>query len=608
MAEPIIDGTGSGFRAAVDVSNRLLVRTEGITVGSLSVSAGSETWVQNTVEVSGAVDIDNLYAGSSVWQGEVWGVSGIVVGSITSMPSISVTTGSESWIQNTVEVSGSVDIDNRVAGSIVNMPITPVSGTVFSDIAGSVAITSPISVTTGSESWIQNVVEVSGAIFTDGDITGSFAISTAIVPVSGTITANIVDPVAVGSYTTQEVLGSVAISSPISVTVGSESWIQNFEDLGSTVVIDDPVSVGSYTTQEILGSVAISSPINVTTGSESWIQNTVEVSGAKLSDLVGSFAVTNFTAIGSNVVVTNFDDLGSNVLVQNTVAVSGTAFQEILGSVAISSPINVTTGSESWIQNVVEVSGAIFTGGDITGSVVVSSMPGVVGVSGTLFQDIAGSVAITSPISVTTGSESWIQNTVEVSGAKLDDIAGSVAITNFNAIGSDVVVTNFNDLGSTVVIDLPVEVSGAIFTGGDITGSFVIINDPVPVSGVFNVQTGSETWEQNKVEVEQTRGIFNSSGTTFIGSFTGSRLITPGAGSNLFLKGFTASAELATKFGIAFSGGTAIDVGNWSIPNSGTVAMNMIGMEPSGAVNQPLMVKMFNAGSLHFTAFTKDSL
>ena len=135
------------------------------------------------------------------------------------MPSISVTTGSESWIQNTVEVSGSVDIDNRVAGSIVNMPITPVSGTVFSDIAGSVAITSPISVTTGSESWIQNVVEVSGAIFTDGDITGSFAISTAIVPVSGTITANIVDPVAVGSYTTQEVLGSVAISSPISVIV-----------------------------------------------------------------------------------------------------------------------------------------------------------------------------------------------------------------------------------------------------------------------------------------------------------------------------------------------------------------------------------------------------
>jgi len=62
-------------------------------------------------------------------------------------------------------------------------------------------------------------------------------------------------------------------------TTGSESWIKNFDDLGSTVIIDDPVTIGSYTTQTIVGSVAITNAISVTTGSESWIKNTVEVSG-----------------------------------------------------------------------------------------------------------------------------------------------------------------------------------------------------------------------------------------------------------------------------------------------------------------------------------------
>ena len=41
MAESLIDGTGSGFRAGVNASNRLLVQTEGISVGSLTVDAGS---------------------------------------------------------------------------------------------------------------------------------------------------------------------------------------------------------------------------------------------------------------------------------------------------------------------------------------------------------------------------------------------------------------------------------------------------------------------------------------------------------------------------------------------------------------------------------------
>lgn len=70
MAEAIIDGIGSGYKVQVDDSNRLMVRTEGIgvgsvTVGSIIVEGGSEMWIQNTVEVSGIVSVDNV--GSNSW-------------------------------------------------------------------------------------------------------------------------------------------------------------------------------------------------------------------------------------------------------------------------------------------------------------------------------------------------------------------------------------------------------------------------------------------------------------------------------------------------------------------------------------------------------------
>ena len=110
-----------------------------------------------------------------------------------------------------------------------------------------------------------------------------------------------------------------------------------------------------------------------------------------------------------------------------------------------------------------------------------------------------------------------------------------------------------------------------------------------------------ETWT-----VTNERGNFNFSGVSFTGSFTGSNIITPGTGSSLFLKGFNASAEIATQFSLVFSGGNKI--GTFNIPNSGTIAMNLIGMEPSGATNQPIMVEMNNAGSLHLTVYTMDSL
>ncbi len=108
--------------------------------------------------------------------------------------------------------------------------------------------------------------------------------------------------------------------------------------------------------------------------------------------------------------------------------------------------------------------------------------------------------------------------------------------------------------------------------------------------------------------VEQDRGIFRTSGLVFHGSQTGSNFITPGAGSKLFLKGFTASTDLATNFGLNFSGGTNTFIGEYFMPNSGLEMFNYVGMEPSGATNQPLMINLFNAGSVRITAFGNDSL
>lgn len=77
MAEAIVDGIGSGNYAHVDDTNRLFVRTEGISVGSISVSAGSETYIKG-----GSIEVYNVVQ---------------TAGSIYSMPAVSVAAGSEAF-------------------------------------------------------------------------------------------------------------------------------------------------------------------------------------------------------------------------------------------------------------------------------------------------------------------------------------------------------------------------------------------------------------------------------------------------------------------------------------------------------------------------------
>lgn len=183
MAEVIIDGIGSGYAAKVDNTNRLWVQTEGITVGSLSVSAGSETWIKG-----GSISVYNMVAGSIVY-----------------MPAVSVTAGSESYIKG-----GSISVYNRVAGSIVDMPIVGISGTYFSDMIGSVRAQS----VQATNPWT-----VSGNVM-----------------VSGTVGIN--NPSAIGSYTGMSNgsmwfgggVGSVMISGTANVNISA--------GIGSVYIID----------------------------------------------------------------------------------------------------------------------------------------------------------------------------------------------------------------------------------------------------------------------------------------------------------------------------------------------------------------------------------
>jgi hypothetical protein len=96
---------------------------------------------------------------------------------------------------------------------------------------------------------------------------------------------------------------------------------------------------------------------------------------------------------------------------------------------------------------------------------------------------------------------------------------------------------------------------------------------------------------------------FGYSGATFTASGTATNVWTPGTGSAAQLKGFSASARQLSTFRILFSGGGVI--GQWTIPASGTVAMNMYGMEPSGAANQPIALGLLTGGSVDISVFAR---
>ena len=565
------------------------VTTPWIVLGSVyvdnqisEVTVGSESWIQNFGELGSTVVVDNLYAGSESWVKEVpkteTYISGLSVGSIISMPEINVTTGSENYIQNWGELGSSRVITNLYAGSEVYQGTFPWTGSIIS--------MPDVSVTAGSEQWIKGgSVEVyTGSIYVTNFAAGTgYAGSDSYIPAGSVIITNLV-------------AGSIVSQPDINVTTGSENWIMNFGDLGSSrvvtnlytgsqlyqgerygvsgivevnnrvagsivnipnVTINDASTIGSYTTQNILGSVAITSPISVTAGSESWIKGgsliAMGMSGAGIyplyTDDTGTLNVNAEVTTGSEVWIkggsTSIYDLGSNAWVYIN---SGTQY------------VDVATGS-IYVTNF--AAGTGYAGSDAyipAGSVIVTNTVNVEAGS-IVYQGTTpwvGSIISMPDVGVTTGSENWIQN--------------------FNVLGSDRVITNFSDLGSSRIVS-NLYAGSEVYQGTNpwqIAGSIWSMPD-------INVSTGSEQYIQNFGDLGSSRVITN------FGVLGSSRVVTNlYAGSKVYSGDFYTGSKFYQEETFGVSG--IVEVSNrvaGSIVNMPVIAGSFVVTNPITDVGSP---------------------
>ena len=700
MATPIIDGRGSGNRAGVDSASRLLTTGSITSMPSISVAADPATTKVGDAGL-GSASLVGAYDGAADIQALriVNGSHLLIAGSISSLPSIF--TSEASVVKDGTETLGSstiiggmwngsmfpVRIDNgshvMTAGSIVTMPTIGISG--IEDIGSVVIKSAPLIGVSGLVFTQGNIVGsfaqkgigsiviksapligVSGAIFDSGDITGSMVISqstklgvSGIVEVSNRVAGSIVnmpdinvteDSVAkIGT----EHLGSGAVVGGVSngsmfpfimalgsfaLTAGSITHIPTTTVIATNLDIRDLSSASDSVST--VGSVQVnagsvrSQAVQIT---NPWIVlgSTRMIPGADLP-ITGSVKVLSHT--GSLEV---FQTTNSDMQVQatqegtwNIAALTAGSVQVNAGSITIGRTVDV---SGSKLDKLV---GSMHVPNRVAGSIV--NMPSVVVTSTNL--DIRDLDAATDKvgIGISTGSVEVFQTVnadmqVQATQEGTWNVGTLTSITN-RVAGS--IVNLPPVLGSISAIERTVDVSGGIFTGGDLTGSVslqgigsVIISSAplIGVSGliftegnltgsvslqgvgsiyVSNIGSIGQAAPAKPFIIEPIRDTFGFSGATFIGSFTGSRMILPGTGSKIFLKGFNISAELASKCRIFFSGTAAGNgtINIFNLPNSGTVAMNLLGMEPSGGVNQPITIGKFDTGSIHVTVFSRDSL
>lgn len=298
----------------------LSVESVFVTSGNVYIASGDNLNLGTTWSGVGSTLVTNLYAGSNSFlfgkSGGTWMPLAVQSGTeaiLRTTADVSVTTGSESWVKNFDELgssrvitAGSIIITNQT--EIGSLAIQTIDGTVSTNInnpetigsytglyigsenyipAGSVIITNTPSVNQGTDPWIINgSVNVNNNITVVQDSTLR-QITAGSVIVTDIPNVDINNPSTIGSYATQNIIGSVNIDNTItvqstnldirdltaatdSVTTGSESWIKNFDNLGSnriitagsvivtntiTTNINNPSTIGSYSIQTINGSI-----------------------------------------------------------------------------------------------------------------------------------------------------------------------------------------------------------------------------------------------------------------------------------------------------------------------------------------------------------------
>jgi len=319
MAEMLMDGIGSGNNAIVDDSHRLWVAGSITSMPAITAAADPATTKIGAAGL-GSASLIGAYDGVNVQSTRIEAGSYLIVaGSISSMPTVSVSAGSESYIKG-----GSISIYNVVqtAGSIYSMP--------------------SISVSTGSNVWVQNPIGISGT----NDI-GSVVIKSA--PVLGISGAKLDD-----LKVTNQVAGSIVYLPPITAT--------NLDIRDLTVTSDSIVTLLGSTSvyNRIAGSVVNMPAVDI--NNPATIGSWTGYTGSIWSMPTTTVASTNLD-IRDLVAVTDSVTTGSNIWIQNPVGISGT---NVIGSVVIKS------------APLIGVSGLIFINGNMTGSMAMKGIGSVI--------------------------------------------------------------------------------------------------------------------------------------------------------------------------------------------------------------------------------------
>jgi len=246
MPEQIISASGPQYGMIINPDGSINSSITGsIFIGSVSASIDS-IYVQSG---------DNI----NINKTEVY-ISGITLGSIISIPSITATVGSQQWVQNFNDLGSSRVIEN------------------FPDYY------------LGSKVWQAEVIEVSGNVTIEN--------SSFIVTLGSTVIDNFNELGSNRLITNFDELGSSRIINNFD-ELGSSRLITNFNELGSDRVITNFDELGS--SRNITNFDELGSSRNVT----------------NFGELGSNRVIDNFNELGSNRVITNFDDLGSSIVVEN---------------------------------------------------------------------------------------------------------------------------------------------------------------------------------------------------------------------------------------------------------------------------------------------------
>ncbi len=491
---------------------------------AVSVTTGSESWIKNVVGVtpSGTFDVDTgLYVGSESWVKETPKTE--VYGSGTFEVTGEFSTGSEVYVQNFGDIGS-----KRVITNLGDLGSSVTQGTDPWVISGVISNLSEVSVTAGSESWIKNVVGVTPSGTFDVE-TNLYAGSKAYIPAGSVIVTN---RVAGSIVNMPSIIGSVNIDNADEVGgyAGSIAIVDNFGDLGSKRVITNVVGVtpsGTFDVETNLyagsesvvtaGSVHITNPDDVGgyAGSEVWEQNIY--TGSKVYQ-GNRFGISGIVDIG------NFGDLGSKVVVTNfgilgSSVTQGTTPWVISGVISNLDEVTVTTGSESWIKNY----------GDLGSKRVITNVIGVTP-SGTFDVDTnlyagshtyipAGSVIVTNldEVVVTVGSESYIP-------------AGSVIVTNLD----EVVVTAGSESYIKAGSIQPYSQLGSVEIWQKTAADLVVSVDSPTAIGSYTTQTVDGTITvtgiatAGSLAIQEVIGSVNIDNAGDVGGYPGSNLfVTP---------------------------------------------------------------------------------